>query len=124
MTRSVWRRRRRQYILSFLFFTLLYGSIIAAHGTLPATFILAVLAVALGKDLVDEWRMWHGGEALAYRHIEHNPSNVVLLLVFATGLVALPGATLGVPDRLLVPVLAVLDLMIDGSQDLRATGTL
>lgn len=114
-----WRHIRRQYAVSFLFFILFYGTILAIHGTLPRPLIGAVLLLAFAKDLADEWRMRHGGDALAYRRVEHNPSNVILLLLFATGTVPLTGATLGVSDRLLFPAVTAIDLLFDGSQDLR-----
>lgn len=75
---------------------------------------------SLAKDLVDEYRLQRGRAPVAYAGVEHAPSNAILLVFLATGLVDPAGAHAGVPLEYWAGGLAALDLVFDLSQDLRA----
>lgn len=112
-------RRLYYYIGFFVVFAWVYGVLTLVLNRFPDWLLFGILVVSLGKDLVDEVRMRSGGDPVAYARIEHNPSNVVLLFFLATGFVEPVGEVLSVPLLWVAYGLAVVDLVLDGSQDFR-----
>jgi hypothetical protein len=103
-----------------VFFLVLYGGIRLSLGRFPEWLLFAVLVGSLLKDVYDETRLQRGGQPLAYGGIEHAPSNVILVVFLLSGVVDPAGAILGVPARDVALGLAVVDLVFDLWQDVRA----
>jgi len=103
-----------------VFFLLLYGGIRVSLGQFPEWLLFGVLAVSLLKDVYDEARLRRGRQPLAYAGIEHAPSNAVLIGFLLSGFVDPTGTVLGVGAREAALWLAVVDLLFDLSQDMRA----
>lgn len=119
---DVLRGRHRHYLFYFAVFLTLY-SILAAVGVSGQVWFLFVL-IALAKDTVDEFLLRIIGQPLAYRRIEHAPSNVVILLFLLTGAATVPGTVelpaLGTVGLTAVTVgLAAVDTAWDLWQDAR-----
>lgn len=108
------------YLAYAVFFSLVYGGILATTGEFPRWLLFAVLVGSLLKDVYDEIRLQQGGQPLAYAGIEHAPSNGVLIVFLLSGLVAPTGSILGYPANEVALWLAVVDLVFDLSQDVRA----
>lgn len=111
-------RRTYYYLGFFVVFLGLYGGVALVMGAFPDWLLFGVLLFSVAKDVVDEYLIWLGEGPVAYGRIEHNPSNVVLLLFLAAGIVEPAGTVLGAPSRV-AAALAAVDLAFDGSQDLR-----
>ncbi len=103
-----------------VFFSLVYGGIRVYLGEFPEWALFAVLVGSLLKDVSDEVRLRRGGQPLAYAGIEHAPSNAVLIVFVLSGGIDPVGTVLGVPSRDVALWLAVVDLVFDLSQDVRA----
>lgn len=103
-----------------VFFSLAYGGIRVYLGEFPEWALFAVLVGSLLKDVSDEVRLRRGGQPLAYAGIEHAPSNAVLIVFVLSGGIDPVGTVLGVPSRDVALWLAVVDLVFDLSQDVRA----
>lgn len=103
-----------------VFFSLVYGGIRVYLGGFPEWALFAVLVGSLLKDVYDEVRLQRGGQPLAYAGIEHAPSNAVLIVFVLSGVIDPVGTVLGVPSRDVALWLAVIDLVFDLSQDMRA----
>ena len=114
-----WLTRRSEYYgLWTIIFAVLYGA--ATYLFEPPSWIwIAVTSLFLIKDLLDEYLINSGSSSLAYADIEHNPSNIVILAFSALGVISLEGTTFSVSNALLIPGLAFVDLLLDGSQDLK-----
>lgn len=112
-------RRTYYYLGFFVVFLGLYGGVVLVLEGFPDRLLFGVLLLSLAKDVVDEYLIWLGDKPVAYGRIEHNPSNLVLLLFLASGVVEPAGTVLGAPARGVAAALAFLDLALDGSQDLR-----
>ncbi|MDT3434069.1 hypothetical protein [Haloarcula sp. 1CSR25-25] len=108
------------YLGYSVFFLLLYGGIRISLGRFPQWLLFGVLAGSLLKDVYDEIRLRRGSRPLAYAGIEHAPSNAVLIGFLLTGFVDPTGTVLGAPAREVALWLAVIDLLFDLSQDMRA----
>lgn len=102
------------------FFLLLYGGIRLTIGRFPEWLLFGVLVGSLLKDVYDEIRLRRGGQPLAYAGVEHAPSNVVLIIFLLSEFVNPTGTVLGIPTRNVALGLAVVDLLFDFSQDVRA----
>ncbi|MDY6770296.1 MAG: hypothetical protein SVU88_04965 [Candidatus Nanohaloarchaea archaeon] len=79
---------------------------------------LAVTVLWLVKDLLVDQLLLRGTPAF-YRFLEHNPFNYVLIAGILVGRFDAPGAVLGLDLVILVPLLALVDLLVDGLQDAR-----
>lgn len=108
------------YLGYSVFFLLLYGGIRLSLGRFPEWPLFAVLAGSLLKDVYDEIRLRRGSQPFAYAGIEHAPSNAILIVFLLSGFVDPTGTVLGVPAREVALGLAVVDLLFDLSQDIRA----
>jgi hypothetical protein len=108
------------YLGYTVFFLLLYGGIRVSLGRFPEWLLFGVLAVSLLKDVYDELRLRRGSQPFAYAGIEHTPSNAVLIAFLLSGFVDPTSTVLGVPAREVALWLAVVDLVFDLSQDMRA----
>lgn len=108
------------YVAYTVFFLLVYGGVVVATGGFPTWLLFAILVGSLLKDVYDEIRLQRGGQPLAYAGVEHAPSNVVLAAFLVSGVVAPTGTILGYPTGDVALWLAVVDLVFDLSQDMRA----
>lgn len=108
------------YLGYSILFLLLYGGIRLSLGRFPEWLLFAVLVGSLLKDVFDEIRLQRGGQPLAYAGVEHAPSNAILIVFLLSGFVDPTGAVLGIPARDVALGLAVVDLLFDLSQDMRA----
>ena len=99
---------------------LLYGGIRVSTGQFPEWLLFAVLVGSLLKDAYDEIRLQRGGQPLAYAGVEHAPSNAVLIAFLLSGFIDPTGTVVGVPARDVALGIAVVDLLFDLSQDMRA----
>jgi hypothetical protein len=113
--------RTEYYGLWTLAFLAVYGAAILLLD-IPDVIWAAVPAVLLLKDLYDEIRIRDGKESVAYADIEHNPSNIVMLLFMASGFLSLEGTVSGIGLQPAAAVLATLDLLVDGRQDFLVEG--
>ena len=111
--------RWHHYVAFGALFALVYGGL-ALAGRFPRWLLFGLLAVSIGKDVLDEFRLRQGAPPLVYAGVEHAPSNVVLLVLLLSGTLAPAGAFLGVSAWSWALVLAAFDLVFDVSQDLRA----
>lgn len=112
--------RRTYFYLGFLVVFLgVYGGVALTLGEFPDWLLFGVLLLSLAKDVVDEYLIWLGQGPVAYGKIEHNPSNLVLLMFLAMGVAEPTGSVLGAPAKFVAAALAIVDLVLDGSQDLR-----
>lgn len=108
------------YLGYTVLFLLLYGGIRLSLGRFPEWLLFAVLVGSLLKDVYDEFRLQRGGQPLAYAGVEHTPSNVILIAFLLSGFVDPTGAVQGFPAHDVALGLAVVDLVFDLSQDMRA----
>lgn len=108
------------YLAYSVLFLLLYGGIRLSTGQFSEWLLFAVLVGSLLKDVYDEIRLQRGGQPLAYAGIEHAPSNAILIIFLLSGFIDPTGTVLGVPARDIALGLAVVDLLFDLSQDMRA----
>lgn len=112
--------RTGHYLVFTLLFLVVYGGVVLRLGRFPEPLLLGILVVSLAKDLYDELRLRRGGMPLAYRGIEHAPSNAVLIAFILGGIIDPMGTVGGVSVETLALALAIVDLAFDLSQDLRA----
>ena len=108
------------YLGYSVLFLLLYGGIRVSTGQFPEWLLFAVLVGSLLKDVYDEIRLQRGGQPLAYVGVEHAPSNAVLIAFLLSGFIDPTGTIIGVPARNVALGIAVVDLLFDLSQDMRA----
>lgn len=108
------------YLAYSVLFLVVYGGVRLYLGRFPEWLLFGVLVASLLKDVYDEVRLRRGGQPLAYAGVEHAPSNAVLIGFILVGFVEPSGAVLGFPARDVALGLAVVDLLFDLSQDLRA----
>jgi hypothetical protein len=108
------------YLGYSVFFSLLYGGIRLSTGRFPDWLLFGVLVGSLLKDVYDELRLQRGGQPLGYAGIEHAPSNAVLIIFLLSGFIEPTGSVLSLPARDIAVALAVVDLLFDLSQDMRA----
>lgn len=99
-------------------FSAVYLGIVHRFGRFPEPLLFGLLALSFGKDLVDEFRLAHGKGSLV-PVTEHAPSNVVILVLLATGTVRPRGSFAGQSATRWVAALAFCDLLLDLSQDAR-----
>lgn len=129
--------RAGHYVGFTLLFLAIYGGTVYTLGRFPEPLLLGILVVSLAKDIYDEVRLRRGRMPLGYAGIEHAPSNAVLIGFVLAGVIE-PAGTVGsvvgpavdvvdptgtVGDLSVESValgLAVVDLLFDISQDLRA----
>lgn len=114
----IWRRLR-YYPPYFLIFTVIYGVALYLTGPLPGWFVFAILGLSVAKDLIDELRIGRGEDPIAYATIEHNPSNIVLLVAIILGFVRFGPPIAGFDRATIAIAVAVFDFLLDGAQDLR-----
>lgn len=115
-----WLTSRTEYYgLWFLIFLAIYGGAVVIFGSIPANILLLIIGGLILKDIADEYRISRGEKSIAYADVEHNPSNIVILIFTFTGILSLSGSIAGIEKSILVPVLAGIDLLLDGSQDFR-----
>ena len=108
------------YLGYSVLFSLLYGGIRVSTGEFPEWLLFAVLVGSLLKDVYDEIRLQRGGQPLTYAGVEHAPSNAVLIAFLLSGFIDPVGTVVGVPARDVALGIAVVDLLFDLSQDMRA----
>lgn len=108
------------YLAYSVLFLLLYGGIRVSTGRFPEWLLFAVLVGSLLKDVYDELRLQRGGQPLGYAGVEHAPSNAVLIAFLLSGFVDPTGTVAGLPARDVALGIAVVDLLFDLSQDMRA----
>lgn len=108
------------YLAYTVLFLVLYGGIRVWTGGFPEWLLFAVLVGSLLKDVYDELRLQRGGQPLGYAGVEHAPSNAILIAFLLSGFIDPTGTVLGVSARNIALGLAVIDLLFDLSQDMRA----
>lgn len=111
-------QRTDYYVLWTAIFLIVYGGA-TTFLEVPATVWLSIVVISLLKDIYDEIRIYRGGTPLAYADIEHNPSNILILVFIAVGIINPDGSTLRISNTVLIVAMSLIDLVIDGWQDLR-----
>ena len=100
------------------FFATVYLGVLQKFGRFPEPLLFGLLALSVGKDVADEWRLARGETSLV-PVTEHAPSNVVILVLLATGVVRPRGSFAGHSATRWAAALAFGDLVLDLSQDAR-----
>lgn len=112
-----WRRRFLLYLEYSVFFLGVWALVFISGFETVLAFLL--LSSALIKDiLVDMFLIRRSGSPAFYDWVEHNPLNVIFLVLIASGAAQIEGSFMNVSLELFAVFLSTLDLIIDGGQDI------